>query len=86
MELFARLGVGQSWLEVARDFHVTRRTLRRTMQRVNVVLRGEVRDFRRLIVVVHQRLCSIRDITTWHFRELNRERSTVESGDARCTA
>ena len=52
MELFSRMGVGQSWLEVARDFHVTRRTLRRTMQRVAVALGGDIRDFRGLLAGV----------------------------------
>ena len=56
MELFSRMGVGQSWLEVARDFHVTRRTLRRTMQRVAVALGCDIRDFRSLLVAVQRML------------------------------
>jgi len=56
MELFVRLGVGQSWLEIAREFHVTRRTLRRTLRRVDVALGGGIRDFRELRGAVERML------------------------------
>lgn len=55
-ELFVRLGMGESWYDVARELRVSVRTLRRALLRVQVAFGMEILDFRVLLFAVGNRL------------------------------
>lgn len=55
MELFVRLGVGTSWVTIARDVQMSVRTLHRALLRTRKRLASTVRDYRALIDAVEIR-------------------------------